>query len=144
MKAPILPPSWIASLAFAAALLASSLAQAAVVDSPEAHHTWAASSLDHQQFYWDKDTGRFAVALTYTTDDYASRDNPPQSQTLLFHFPGVRHVAGEGRFVLDEGSGRTALVAHKVFLGSIKLADGNRLLIRRHGGTVRVALAVGE
>jgi hypothetical protein len=133
---------WIVCLGLASMLLAAPLARAASLLSPDVHHTWAYAQLDRKQYYWDDKSG-FAVALTYTTEPYASRNNPPESETLLFHFPTVRHIAGAGRFVIDSKHGQT-VVAHKGFLGSIKLSDGNRLLVQRRSSLVWVTLEVGD
>jgi hypothetical protein len=172
MNIPILSRSWkgwIVCLSLAVALTAVSPARATVIHSPDVNHTWTASMLDRMQYYWDAQTG-FAVALTYTTQPFETESEPPQTETLLFHFPCVQRatVSGTDHFVVTTTPcaqpctqrcakscaksctksclqpGRNVSVANEVFLGSVKLADGNCLLIHRCRDVVTVTLAVAD
>lgn len=126
--------TFLAGLLVLAAALPASAARIHYLDSPEVRPAPSGGELAGKKFFWDEETHRFAVALTYA----------PSSPPLVFHFPRIRHEDGKGRFVLDLGNGGSAAVAYKFFFGKVHLADRNHLAIHRRHGVVRVMLEIEE
>jgi len=132
-------------LLLAALVLGSLAAQGATakIESPYTAQTSASWIMSNHRLFWNNKDQTLYAEITFDNRLYSDRTNPPDHESFLFPFPGVKLDPKTKTFYVESKTGQHVPVAEThtmLFWKTIEPLPGTRIFVIKKSGTIKVTL----